>query len=116
MNLVDKLLERVIETREERVARFKRENGQKWIEQGSMLLERRKALGITRAEISRETRIGYSRLTRLEQGEAVIDAEIIYRSYEMALDRIEATRECERLLEQIRLLQNSPDNEDEQLD
>lgn len=92
MNLVDLLLARQSESSEDRLERFKQAQKRKWWEDGLRLYQTRKRLGLTRAFVSRETRVNTNRLRRLEQGLPVRDAKIIYRSYEMVLEKTELER------------------------
>ncbi|WHX24925.1 hypothetical protein QNH47_12095 [Virgibacillus halodenitrificans] len=97
MNLVDLMNE----SQEERMQRFNRERMMKWRKEGEQLLERRKKLKLTRAYISRQTSIGYTRLTRLEEGLPIRDAKIIIKAYEMVLEIEEMNIENTVLLQQL---------------
>jgi len=101
MNLVSLLNERQSESLEERIERFSIKRMMKWRIEGEQLLERRKKLKLTRAYISRETSIGYTRLTRLEEGLPIRDAKIIIRAYEMVLEIEEMNIENTSLLQQL---------------
>ncbi|WP_062052459.1 helix-turn-helix transcriptional regulator [Bacillus sp. JCM 19034] len=70
-----------------------------WIEEGRQIIKWREELGLTRAFVARETGIHYSRLARLEKGEPVKDARILAKLYKLTLEKIEASRKLERLLE-----------------
>ncbi|WGD69416.1 helix-turn-helix transcriptional regulator [Bacillus subtilis] len=106
MNLVDLIIARKTETLEERTEGINRARKRKWTDEGIRLLAWRERLGLTRTFVSKETGVNYSRLRRLELGCPVKDAKIIYRIYEMTLEKFETNIEHERLLEQLRLLQN----------
>src|SRR5690625_3714519 len=60
-----------------------------WRRRGNALRRRREALGLSRAYIARETKANASRLRRLELGEPVRDAKIIYRVNELILEKYE---------------------------
>lgn len=92
MNLVDLLIARENETPEERSERKKQVQRSKWRKEGALLLDRRLQLNLPRAFIARETRINPNRLRRLEQGFPVRDAKILYRSYELVLEKVEMKR------------------------
>lgn len=92
MNLVDLLIARQNETQIERLERYRQKQKLRWRDEGNLLYEWRCRLGLTRAFIARETRVNAARLRRLEQGLPVKEAKIIYRSYEMVLEKIEMER------------------------
>lgn len=87
MNLVVLYCNQAEEKPEERCARINNNRINDWKRRGDHLRIRRESLGLSRAFISWETSVNVSRLRRLELGQPIKDENIIYRIYELVLEK-----------------------------
>lgn len=76
---------------------------EKWKTEGEEMVRWRENIGLSRAFVARELKVGQSRLKRLEEGEPVRDAQVIMQAYKLMLEKVEMKKVLGNLIKHVGL-------------